>query len=135
MGRSVLPFTDLFLPKSIVHASPTLVCMCFAAGLNVAVTRTPFSSPLILANLWGQPNIITSALCAAIASLFVTRRFKFMAPQKDREDLLFVSDLPPLEGPTPVALERNGGPRANALSLLEAAGAPDQYTVVTDPVE
>lgn len=71
--------------------------MCFAAGLNVAVTRTPFASPMILAILSGQPNVSAPALCAALASLFVTRSSKFIGPQRDRSDLRHIDDLQPLE--------------------------------------
>lgn len=75
------------------------MAMCFAAGLNVAVTRTPFASPLILAALAGQPNITAPALCAALASLFVTRSSKFIGPQSDRADLQYIGDLQPLKKP------------------------------------
>ncbi|CAN0390371.1 unnamed protein product, partial [Laminaria digitata] len=88
-GRGLLPLTDLLLPEHIVHATPALVCMSFAAGLNVAVTRTPFSSPLILAALSGQPDVTAPVICASLAALFITRSAKFIGPQKDRADLQF----------------------------------------------
>ena len=95
-----MSITDLILPPEVFAASPALMCMCFAAGLNVAVTRTPFASPLILACLSGQPNVMAPALCAALASLFVTRSSKFIGPQRDRADLKFVGDLQPLGRPS-----------------------------------
>ncbi|CAM9358607.1 unnamed protein product [Ectocarpus sp. 13 AM-2016] len=101
LGRALLSITDDVLAPGLVAASPALLCMCFAAGLNVAVTRTPFASPLILAILSGQPNVMAPALCAALASLFVTRSSKFIGPQKDRADLQFIGDLQPLELPPP----------------------------------
>lgn len=97
MGRALFIFAHSFLPPGIADASPVLVSMCFAAGLNAAVTRTPFSSPLILVTLSGQPNISAPALCAALASLLVTRSSKFIGPQRDRADLRFVGDLQPLQ--------------------------------------
>ncbi|CAM9371506.1 unnamed protein product [Ectocarpus sp. 6 AP-2014] len=100
-GRALLSITDDVLAPGLVAASPALLCMCFAAGLNVAVTRTPFASPLILAILSGQPNVMAPALCAALASLFVTRSSKFIGPQRDRADLQFIGDLQPLELPPP----------------------------------
>ncbi|CAN0452939.1 unnamed protein product, partial [Hapterophycus canaliculatus] len=89
LGRFLLSITDVVLLPSMVSASPALMCMCFAAGLNVAVTRTPFASPLILATLSGEPNIMAPALCAALVSLFVTRSSKFIGPQRDRADIRF----------------------------------------------
>ena len=100
LGRALLSIAPAVLPPGVFAASPALMCMCFAAGLNVAVTRTPFASPLILATLSGQPNIMAPALCAALASLFVTRSSKFIGPQRDRADLHFIGDLQPLEEPS-----------------------------------
>lgn len=99
MGHALLPIADKILPAGLVAASPVLLCMCFAAGLNVAVMRTPFASPLILACLSGQPSIMTPALCAALASLFVTRSSKFIGAQRDRADFQFIDDLRPLQKP------------------------------------
>lgn len=96
-GRGLLPLAELFLPASIVNVSPVLISMSFAAGLNVAVTRTPFASPLILAVLSGQPNIAAPVTCASLASLFITRSAKFIGPQTDRADLQFIGDLQPLQ--------------------------------------
>lgn len=96
LGRGLMMVTDL-LPEGLVLTSPALMCMCFAAGLNVAVTRTPFASPLILATRSGAPNVAAPALCAALASLFITRFNKFIGPQTDRADLRFMGDLQSLE--------------------------------------
>ncbi|CAM9780961.1 unnamed protein product [Pylaiella littoralis] len=101
LGRALLSVTDEALSPTLVAAGPALLCMCFAAGLNVAITRTPFASPLILACLSGQSNITTPALCAALASLFVTRSAKFIGPQKDRADIRFIGDLQPLQQSSP----------------------------------
>lgn len=104
---------DFAPPESIVHTSSVLMAMCFAAGLNVAVTRTPFASPLILSTLAGQPNVMAPALCAALASLFVTRSSKFIGPQSDRADLQYIGDLQPLQAmPSPLVpggADTNGG--------------------------
>ena len=100
LGHALLSVTDDLVPPGLVAASPVLMCMCFAAGLNVAVTRTPFASPLILATLSGQPNIMAPALCAALASLFVTRSSKFIGPQRDRADIKYIGDLQPLARPS-----------------------------------
>ncbi|CAM9352397.1 unnamed protein product, partial [Hapterophycus canaliculatus] len=100
LGTFLLTITDVIVLPGVVAATPVLMSMCFAAGLNVAVTRTPFASPLILATLSGQPNIMAPALCAALASLFVTRSSKFIGPQSDRADLQFIGDLQPLRQAT-----------------------------------
>lgn len=97
LGRGLLMMVTDLLPEGLVHASPTLVCVCFAAGLNVAVTRTPFASPLILTTLSGAPNVAAPALCASLASLFITRKSKLIGPQADRADVRFISDLLSLE--------------------------------------
>lgn len=120
--------------------------MCFAAGLNVAVTRTPFSSPMILAILSGQPNVSAPALCAALASLFVTRSSKFIGPQRDRSDLRHIDDLQPVEktmengkqdkDSTVVDINRNktiNSPAvAEASSLLAEAGPTGEYSAVIE---
>ncbi|CAM9243784.1 unnamed protein product, partial [Laminaria digitata] len=96
-GLGLLPLAELFLPDSLVHVSGALITMSFAAGLNVAVTRTPFASPLILTVLSGQPNIAAPVICASLAALFITRSAKFIGPQTDRADLQYVGDLQPLQ--------------------------------------
>ncbi len=119
LGRALLSVTDVMFPDEVVAASPVLLCMCFAAGLNVAVTRTPFASPLILASLAGQPNIMAPGMCAALASLFVTRSSKFIGPQRDRADLRFVGDLQPLGQPS---VKPTLSPTEPSADDLEAAG-------------
>lgn len=138
-----------FLPDGLVHASPALMCMSFAAGLNVAVTRTPFASPLILATLSGAPNIAAPVLCASLASLFVTRAAKFIGPQTDRVDLRFIGDLQCLEKLPPSddepsdppatakvgksEAQQNGFPPAEMSALLSAAnGQNGEYSAVAD---
>lgn len=138
-----------FVPDVLVHASPALMCMCFAAGLNVAVTRTPFASPLILTTLSGAPNVAAPALCASLASLFITRAAKFIGPQTDRADLRFIGDLQSLEKlppsdeepsdpPATAKMEtsetRQGSfPPAEMSSLLSAAiGQNGEYSAVAD---
>ena len=111
-GRGLLSLTDLFLPDFIAQATPALLCMSFAAGLNVAVTRTPFSSPLILAALSGQPNITAPVICGSLAALFITRSAKFIGPQTDRADLQFVGDLQPLQEPPPADRAKGDTPDA-----------------------
>ena len=135
LGRALLSIADDVLPPGVFEASPVLLCMCFAAGLNVAVTRTPFASPLILATLSGQPNIMAPALCAALASLFVTRSSKFIGPQQDRADLQFIGDLQPLEQPSlhyapslsTAAVAQAGTPDEETGSLLAASGRGGEY--------
>lgn len=95
MGRGLLMVVTNLLPEGLVPANPTLVCMCFAAGLNVAATRTPFASPLILTTLSGAPNVAGPALCASLASLFITRKKMLIGSQKDRADLYFIGNSLP----------------------------------------
>jgi hypothetical protein len=53
-------------------ASRALLCMSVAASLNVAVTRTPFATALILTTLSGQADVAVPALASALVSLFAT---------------------------------------------------------------
>lgn len=64
----------------VVHAIfpgiPVQVCcLCFAAGINVAITRTSLASTLILAFLSGEPCTVPAVLCASLCSLFATFYF------------------------------------------------------------
>ena len=146
LGHALLSFIDKIFAPGQVAASPVLLCMCFAAGLNVAVTRTPFASPLILTCLSGQPTVMTPALCAALASLFVTRSSKFIGSQRDRADLQFVDDLQPLEKPLSLSAssvstgfeadlsDGSGvaGQDAEMGSLLTGKGFATDYSAMTE---
>lgn len=57
------------------------------AGLETAVTRTPLSTTLILANLSGHTGVIVPCLASAIVSLFLTLNQPFIAAQQDRADI------------------------------------------------
>jgi hypothetical protein len=46
--------------------------MSVAASLNVAVTRTPFATALILTTLSGQADVAVPVLASALVSLFAT---------------------------------------------------------------
>jgi H+/Cl- antiporter ClcA len=50
----------------------TIATLCFAAGINVAITRTALATTLILCALAGEPNAISPVLAASMVSLFVT---------------------------------------------------------------
>ncbi|KAK9806589.1 hypothetical protein WJX73_005358 [Symbiochloris irregularis] len=79
---------------------PVLPCMTIAAGLETAITRTPLSTTLILANLSGHTGVIVPCLASALTSLFLTLHKPFIASQQDRSDI----DLKDLEE----LLERDG---------------------------
>ena len=67
--------------------SPITACLCFAAGINVAITRTALASTLILAALAGEGNAISPLLAASIASLFATSYMPFIRSQVKRADI------------------------------------------------
>ena len=73
--------------------SPVMACLCMAAGINVAITRTALASTLILAALAGEGNAIPPVLAASIASMFATSYMPFIRSQVKRADI----------GPTPSA--------------------------------
>lgn len=61
--------------------SPAIAILCFAAGINVTITRTVIATPLILCSLAGEGNAIAPVLAASLASLFATYymvRFSFV---------------------------------------------------------
>lgn len=67
---------------------PVQVCvLCFAASVNVALTRTALATTLILVGLAGEPSAIPSVLAASLISLFVTGYMTFIQSQVARQDL------------------------------------------------
>jgi len=47
-------------------------CLCIAAGINVAITRTSLATSVILTFLAGQQNAMSAVLAASLTSLFAT---------------------------------------------------------------
>jgi len=58
-----------------------LLCLCLAAGINVGITRTALSTPIILCYLGKEPYAITAVLVASIVSLFATSYMSFIKTQ------------------------------------------------------
>jgi len=67
--------------------SVSLACLSFAAGINVAITRTSLATPLILCYLAGEQNAISGVLAASLVSLFATSYMPFIKTQIVRKDL------------------------------------------------
>merc|ERR1719343_91308 len=67
--------------------SPQLACLCFAAAINVAITRTALATTLILTFLAGEPCAISAILAASLVSLFVTSYMPFIKTQIVRSDI------------------------------------------------
>jgi H+/Cl- antiporter ClcA len=67
--------------------SPVIACLCMAAGINVAITRTALASTLILAALAGEQNAIPPILAASITSMFATSYMPFIRSQVKRQDI------------------------------------------------
>lgn len=80
--------TGLHIPW-VSSLPPVLLTMCFASGLNTAITRTPLATPLILSILAGTPQVTVPCLAAAITSLFITLKLPFIKTQRDRTDFAF----------------------------------------------
>lgn len=59
----------------------------FFAGLNTAITRTPFATSLILTALSGHPEIAVPCLASSLVALFLTLHFPFIMSQRDRRDI------------------------------------------------
>lgn len=64
-----------------------VVAMTMAAGLNTAITRTPFATSLILTALSGHPEVAVPCLASALVALFMTLHLPFIMSQRDRRDI------------------------------------------------
>lgn len=69
--------------------SPVLATLCFAAGINVAITRTALATSLILCFLAGEQFAAPAVLAASIVSLFATSYVPFIKSQLARSDIDF----------------------------------------------
>lgn len=69
--------------------SPVIATLCFAAGINVAITRTALATSLILAFLSGEQFALPAILAASIVSLFATGYVPFIKSQLARSDIDF----------------------------------------------
>jgi len=75
------------LSFAVPSLSPTLTTLCFAAGINVAITRTGLATTLILCALAGEANAISPVLAASLVSLFATSYMPFIRSQVRRRDV------------------------------------------------
>lgn len=69
--------------------SPLISTLCFAAGINVAITRTALATPLILCFLSGELFALPAVLAASLVSLLSTAYVPFIKPQATRSDIEF----------------------------------------------
>jgi len=74
-----------FLFPSLLPAQ--VACLCFAASINVAITRTSLATTLILGYLAGEPNAIPTILFSSLVSLIATSYMPFIRTQIMRSDL------------------------------------------------
>ena len=66
------------------HLDPSLVGCCLASAINVAITKTPLATPIIVVFLANEPYAITGALVASVMSLFATAYLRFLKSQTIR---------------------------------------------------
>ena len=77
-GGFIFPFfaSGAAFGRALMFIFPSLpspyACLCFAAGINVAITRTSLATSIILCFLSGQQNAMSAVLAAALCSLFAT---------------------------------------------------------------
>eukprot|EP00592_Proboscia_alata_P006913 CAMPEP_0194360172 /NCGR_PEP_ID=MMETSP0174-20130528/7453_1 /TAXON_ID=216777 /ORGANISM="Proboscia alata, Strain PI-D3" /LENGTH=708 /DNA_ID=CAMNT_0039131487 /DNA_START=322 /DNA_END=2448 /DNA_ORIENTATION=- len=69
--------------------SPVIATLCFAAGINVAITRTALATSLILAFLAGEQFALPAVIAASVVSLFATGYVPFIKSQLARSDIDF----------------------------------------------
>ena len=51
---------------------PKMACLCFAAGLNVSITKTALGTSMILANISGEGGCEAAILTSSLVALFAT---------------------------------------------------------------
>ena len=79
-GGFIFPFfaAGAAFGRSILYIFPSfdtpIIILCFAAGINVAITKTCLATTIILSQLSGEGNAQAPILAASIASLFATAR-------------------------------------------------------------
>ena len=77
-GGFIFPFfaAGAAFGRAIMFIVPSLpspyACLCFAASINVAITRTSLATPIILCFLSNQQNAMSAVLAASLSSLFAT---------------------------------------------------------------
>ena len=92
-GGFIFPFfvAGAAFGRALVVAFPTLnpavSCLCFAAGINVAITRTALATSLILSFLSDEMYCLPAILAASISSLFTTAYLPFIKTQIVRSDI------------------------------------------------
>jgi H+/Cl- antiporter ClcA len=92
-GGFIFPFfaTGAALGRALCFVvpsiSPAVACLCFAAGINVAITRTALATSCILVYLSGEPNCMSPILAASLVSLFATSYMPFIKTQVARADI------------------------------------------------
>lgn len=69
--------------------SPIIATLCFASGINVAITRTALATSLILVFLAGEQMALPAVLASSIVSLFATGYMPFIKSQIARSDIDF----------------------------------------------
>uniref|UniRef100_A0A7S4R3D3 Chloride channel protein n=1 Tax=Ditylum brightwellii TaxID=49249 RepID=A0A7S4R3D3_9STRA len=73
--------------QAVVPIPVSIATLCFAAGINVAITRTSLATTLILSYLAGEQSAITAILSASLCSLFATGYMPFIKTQIVRSDI------------------------------------------------
>jgi len=69
---------ELLLPDALPI---TYACLCVAAGINVAITRTPLGTTVVLTSLAGEQNCISAILAASLVSYFATSSMSIIGLQ------------------------------------------------------
>lgn len=70
--------------------SSVIFAMCGAGAFNVAITRTPISTGVILVCLCGQVEILMPLMVSILVAFYITMPFKLVMSQKDRQDISWI---------------------------------------------
>jgi len=92
-GGFIFPFfaCGAAFGRALTHIFPWIpapyATLCYAAGINVAITRTSLATTLILCYLAQEQNCISAVLLASLVSLFATGYMPFIKSQVIRSDI------------------------------------------------
>lgn len=71
----------------LIPMNSQLASLCFAAAINVSITRTPLGTTLILSFLSGEENAVSVIFASSCIALYLTAYMPFLKSQIPRKDI------------------------------------------------
>ena len=97
-----------------------IAALCFAAGINVAITRTSLATSIILCYLTGEQQAMAGVLAASLTSLFATAYLPFIKTQTVRDDITTEKHRDAVAEVGDVAKEGNDAAEADETTPLKS---------------